>query len=60
MTPTSGFSSFAVGSELLLAPSYEDFQLRSTPAPVDPEAGFSGDPNLPKRLHVTNIPFRYR
>ena len=23
-------------------------------------AGFSGDPNLPKRLHVSNIPFRYR
>ena len=21
---------------------------------------FSGDPNLPKRLHVSNIPFRYR
>merc|ERR1719219_2512430 len=23
-------------------------------------AGFSGDPNLPKRLHVSNVPFRYR
>ena len=22
--------------------------------------GFSGDPNLPKRLHVSNIPYRYR
>ena len=22
--------------------------------------GYSGDPNLPKRLHVSNIPFRYR
>ena len=22
--------------------------------------GFSGDPDLPKRLHVSNIPFRYR
>ena len=22
--------------------------------------GFSGDPNLPKRLHVSNVPFRYR
>ena len=22
--------------------------------------GFSGDPNLPKRLHVSNLPFRYR
>ena len=22
--------------------------------------GYSGDPNKPKRLHVSNIPFRYR
>jgi len=25
-----------------------------------PMTGYSGDPNLPKRLHVSNIPFRYR
>ena len=25
-----------------------------------PMSGYSGDPNLPKRLHVSNIPFRYR
>ena len=51
-------------SELLLASSSpssstrlmssDQFQLRSA------ASGFSGDPNLPKRLHVSNIPFRYR
>ena len=65
ITPTSGFSGLAglpevpdFDSELLLTSSFEDGQLR--PIPWDAQAGFSGDPNLPKRLHVTNIPFRYR
>ena len=28
--------------------------------PTDLLGVFSGDPNLPKRLHISNIPFRYR
>ena len=34
------------------------FQL--TAAATNQMGVFSGDPNLPKRLHVSNIPFRYR
>ena len=58
----------ALPSELLLASSSPSssslmnqdlFQLR--PDATNPMlTGFSGDPNLPKRLHVSNIPFRYR
>ena len=54
-------------SELLLASSsptsslmsQDVFQLR-TDVNNPMMSGFSGDPNLPKRLHVSNIPFRYR
>ena len=56
----SGFFSMTglSDSELLLTSSFEDSQLRPTPS--DPLAGFSDDPNLPKRLYVTNIPYRFR
>ena len=51
-------------SELLLAsssPSSSTRLMSSDLFQLRPDsAGFSGDPNLPKRLHVSNIPFRYR
>ena len=34
------------------------FQLKAASSNL--MGGFSGDPDLPKRLHVSNIPFRYR
>ena len=45
--------------------SFDFSSLRGSTSPSslfnsDPLMSYSGDPNLPKRLHVSNIPFRYR
>ena len=55
-----------IPSELLLASSSPSSSSTLMNQDLFPDAtnpmmtGFSGDPNLPKRLHVSNIPFRYR
>ena len=45
-------------TELLESSNPDMFQMKTSA--IKPVGVYSGDPNLPKRLHVSNIPFRYR
>ena len=45
-------------TDLLESSNPDMFQMKA--AAVNLMGGYSSDPNLPKRLHVSNIPFRYR
>ena len=56
--PTAKPRSQVKSTDLLESPSSKVFQLEA--AATNQMGVFSGDPNLPKRLHVSNIPFRYR
>ena len=56
--PTVKPRSRVQSTDLLESPNDNMFQLKA--AATNQMGVFSGDPNLPKRLHVSNIPFRYR
>ena len=56
--PTAKPRSRVKSTDLLESPNM--FQLKPADAATIPLGVFSGDPDLPKRLHVSNIPFRYR
>ena len=47
-------------SELLLASSSPTGSMMNPDLFQSMKIGFAADPNLPKRLHVSNLPFRYR